>query len=445
MQIVKLKDISKAISSGLTPSRSNESFWSNGTINWLKTDQLGDRYIYETNEKISEEALKRTSIKLFPAGTLSIAMYGEGRTRGNVSILKSEMTTNQACCNIVLDSSKAVSEFVYYFLKTQYGNLRSLSSGVRKNLNSGDIKEFKIKLFELPTQQNIASILSAFDDKIELNNRINAELEQMAKTLYDYWFVQFDFPDKDGKPYKSSGGQMVYNEVLKREIPEGWKVKKLGEVSSELVRGISPKYTDDSGIPVINQRCIRNNTIDFSFSRRHDTQVRPVRKLIELGDILVNSTGVGTLGRVALVKRLENPQTTVDSHVTIVRADIDRINPVFLGISLLNKQPEIEMLGEGSTGQTELSRINLGKLKLLLPKPQMQNEFGLIVKPLFRKIAINERQNQELSALRDWLLPMLMNGQVKVGNCYPGEQQGELSVAAEPKAAYDKAMPTNYE
>src|SRR4051812_41750478 len=121
----KLKDISKQIGSGITPLRSNNLFWNNGDIPWLKTDQLGEREIYETTENITPYALKKTSIKLFPINTLSIAMYGEGKTRGNVSILKREMTTNQACCNIVIDERKADYSFVYYFLKTQYNQLRT--------------------------------------------------------------------------------------------------------------------------------------------------------------------------------------------------------------------------------------------------------------------------------------------------------------------------------
>src|SRR5687768_2898613 len=114
----KLKDISLLIGSGITPRRDNKSYWEGGTIPWLKTEQLGEKNIYDTNEKITQFALDETSIKIFPVNTLSMAMYGEGRTRGNVSILKKEMTTNQACCNIVLDREKADYEYVYYYLKT---------------------------------------------------------------------------------------------------------------------------------------------------------------------------------------------------------------------------------------------------------------------------------------------------------------------------------------
>jgi type I restriction enzyme S subunit len=262
---IKLKNISLVIGSGVTPLRSNENFWIDGIIPWLKTEQLGEFEVYETYEKISQQAIDETSIKIFPINTISIAMYGEGKTRGNVSILKREMTTNQACCNIVLDPKKADYKYIYYYLKTQYTQLRNLSSGVRKNLNSNDIKEFEIRLpHSLNVQGKIATILYSLDSKIELNNRINAELEAMAKTLYDYWFVQFDFPfdfaqgkpNANGKPYKSTGGKMVWNEELKREIPEGWEVKELNKFSNTASGGTplstNKAYYENGNIPWIN-------------------------------------------------------------------------------------------------------------------------------------------------------------------------------------------------
>ena len=237
----------------------------------------------------------------------------------------------------------------------------------------------------------------------------------MAKTLYDYWFVQFDFPDAAGEPYKASGGKMVWNEDLKREIPVEWKVKDLSAIASHLVRGISPKYLEEGGIPVLNQKCVRDKSVNFSLGRRHDHESRNASsKLVEVGDILVNSTGVGTLGRVAIVKYLEEPLTTVDSHVSIVRIDPKKADPLYAGYTLTEKQADIEQLGVGSTGQTELSRDNLGKLKMILPPDVLQIAFKKIIEPQFQKTANNEKENQKLAELRDWLLPMLMNGQVKI-------------------------------
>lgn len=238
MKKYKLGEIASFIGSGMTPLRSNENYWNSKDYPWLKTEQLGEYQIFDTNEYISKVALEETNLKLFPKNTLSVAMYGEGKTRGNVSILAEQMTTNQACCNIIVDNKFANYKFVYYWLKNSYYKLRSLSSGIRNNLNSEDIKKFEINLPSLPTQQKIAAVLSSLDDKIALNKKINAKLEAMAKRLYDYWFVQFDYPDKNGKPYKTSGGKMVWNEVLKREIPEGWEVGNLYEIA-DYINGLA--------------------------------------------------------------------------------------------------------------------------------------------------------------------------------------------------------------
>lgn len=339
------------------------------------------------------------------------------------------MTTNQACCNIVLDKNKAAPEFVYYCLKNQYANLRRLSSGVRKNLNSGDIKGFEISIPDsLSEQTKIANILCSLDAKIELNNQINAELEAMAKLLYDYWFVQFDFPmtaaqaaslgrpDLEGKPYKSSGGKMVQNPTLNRQIPEGWTVETLQQLTSVIRRGVSPKYVEYGGISVLNQKCIRNQSIQFDDARRHGCELEQTHeRLLQYLDVVVNSTGVGTLGRVAFVKRLVDVKTTVDSHVTIVRANQSLVSPTYLAWSMLRLQPVIEAAAVGSTGQVELSKTYLEKLNLVVPDVEIRKRFTEFAAPVIQATACKEQENEELTQLRDWLLPMLMNGQVTVG------------------------------
>ncbi|MDX4040272.1 restriction endonuclease subunit S, partial [Aliarcobacter skirrowii] len=175
------------ISSGLTPLRTNPNFWNNGTIPWLKTEQLGEKYIYDTNEKISKIALDETTIKINPKNTLSIAMYGEGRTRGSVSILKEEMATNQACCNVFLDEKKANYEYVYYYLKTQYENLRSLASGVRHNLNTGHIKSYLIPLPTLKEQKQLVQKIQELEYKInEAQNIIDNSRTKKKEILKKY-------------------------------------------------------------------------------------------------------------------------------------------------------------------------------------------------------------------------------------------------------------------
>lgn len=397
MIVKPLIELSKKISSGLTPLRSNPEFWDNGTIPWLKTEQLGEKYIYETNEHISEVALKKTAIRLFPANSLSIAMYGEGKTRGNLSILKKSMATNQACCNVEIDSDKADYEYVYYFLKTQYDELRQLSSGVRKNLNSNDIKNYPIRLpSSLDEQRKIACVLKVLDDKIALNNCINAELEAMAKTLYDYWFVQFDFPDANGKPYKTSGGKMEYNATLKREIPVGWKIKKISEIALVKAGGDKP-----------------SNCVNF----RSDEYSTPI---FSNG---ISSEGLYGYTDIAVVKK---PSITVSARGTIGYSVL-RLKPFFPIIRLLVLTPyqdnALKFLEEtikrfsfenSGSVQQQLTVPQISEMSVLYPIEQLLNIYTKRIWPLIKKMELIKEQNSELQQLRDWLLPLLMNGQVTV-------------------------------
>ncbi|NRT10464.1 restriction endonuclease subunit S [Flavobacterium sp. 14A] len=434
---LKLKDISKNIGSGITPLRSNPNFWTNGTISWLKTEQLGEHEIYATSEKITQYALESTSIKIFPKNTLSIAMYGEGRTRGNVSILKNEMTTNQACCNVVIDESKADYNFVYYFLKTQYLNLRSLSSGVRKNLNSNDIKEFEIRIpTNILTQQKIAKVLSDLDAKIELNNKINVELEAMAKTLYDYWFVQFDFPSlltpKEGtQPYKTSGGKMVWNEELKREIPEGWEVKSLLDVAT-FTNGLAcqkfrPKENDDF-YRVIK---IREMGSGFTDNSEFVSATIPERVVINNGDILFSWSA--TLD----VKIWSGGKGALNQHIFKVTSN--KYPNSYYYYELLNYLQHFKMQAElRKTTMGHITQDHLKQSRITIPPIDLIEKLDSIIHPILEKKVKLEEENQQLASLRDWLLPMLMNGQVRVGEVEDAVGPDSYREVAEGRAEYAK-------
>lgn len=395
MKTKLLSELSINISSGLTPLRSNPEFWENGTIPWLKTEQLGEKYIYETNEHISKAALDKTSIKIFPENSLSIAMYGEGKTRGNLSILKKAMATNQACCNIVIDPKKADFEYVYYFLKTQYEELRNLSSGVRKNLNSNDIRNYLIRLPEnLDRQQKIANVLTVLDKKIELNNRINAELEAMAKTLYDYWFVQFDFPDDSpkgqGKPYKTSGGKMVYDPTLKREIPDGWEPVSIGKIVDIKTGKEDANYATENG--------------EYHFFTCGESTLRCDNFVFEGKAVLLAGNGSFS------VKRYEGSFNAYQrTYVLIPKLD-ELFAPLYFAV-----HDKVKTLMSGSRGSI-VKFITKGDIEdIYLPLPKNRDlGFVKVVNSCFNESSRLYEQNLELISLRDWLLPMLMNGQVTI-------------------------------
>lgn len=420
MKKYKLSEIASFIGSGMTPLRSNEKYWNSKDYPWLKTEQLGEYQIFDTNEYISKVALEETNLKLFPKNTLSVAMYGEGKTRGNVSILAEQMTTNQACCNIIVNNKLANYKYVYYWLKNSYYKLRSLSSGIRNNLNSEDIKKFEINLPPLPTQQKIAAVLSSLDDKIALNKKINAKLEAMAKRLYDYWFVQFDYPDKNGKPYKTSGGKMVWNEVLKREIPEGWEVKSINDISVSY-RGVGYTAKDEKTekdkniILILRGNNISNNHIIYNGNTVYvDKSFVLKEQEIKKFDIIITMSS-GSKEHVG-----KSAMFLFDSAHSY-GAFCNKITPnkecqYFLE-NYLHSESFIKYIRHScsGTGINNLTNEHFDNAKFSFPTESNLQLFNKKMKSIYDERAVVEKEIQKLTNLRDRLLPLLMNGQVEVG------------------------------
>ena len=327
-----------------------------------------------------------------------VVLVAGNNARGNFHVSRYKGKFNAYQRTYILTAKEGFNiDYVYYALKLELKRLREKSQGSQtKFLTMPILTGIHFRDITGDEQTEIANVLSVIDKKIELNNLINAELEAMAKTLYDYWFVQFDFPDANGNPYKTSGGKIVYNPTLKREIPEGWKVKKLADVTSLIRRGISPKYTDEGGISVLNQKCVRNQKISFEDARRHKIELDDEdERLLKPFDVVVNSTGVGTLGRVAYVKRLPEKKTTVDSHVSIVRAKSELLSPLYLAWKLMRHQPVIESAANGSTGQVELSKSFLEDIDVIIPSDSIVKRFEEFVTPLVPELA---SESQKMSS-----------------------------------------------
>lgn len=404
----RIIDIAREISSGITPLRSNSEYWENGTIPWLKTEQIGEYRIKTTNEFVTEKALESTGLKLYPKNTISIAMYGEGKTRGNVSIIDCPMTTNQACCNIVVNESIVAPFYLYYFFKTQYHNLRQLSSGVRKNLNSNDIKNYLINLPNKITQQNIVNFLCSIDEKIELNNKINLELEKFAKTLYEYWFVQFDFPDENERPYKSSGGAMVYNDVLKKEIPIDWEVKNLFEAMDvqygyPFNTDMFYEESDKDLIPVVRIRDILENTVSAYSSEKVDNKYKLNEK-----DLVI-----GMDGNFHMNFWKDNYSYLNQRSVRIRKKELYNISTFQAYYELM---PYIKAREKNISRTTvgHLSDKDLKRLNIIIPKTNDNFNPTSVFENLLKKVIVNRKEIANLVTLRDFLLPMLMNGQISI-------------------------------
>jgi type I restriction enzyme S subunit len=417
-----VREICWKVFSGGTPTSTNSAFYDGGSIPWLRTKEVNYSRICGTEEHITELGFQNSSVKLVPVNSVIVAMYGNGDTAGRVAINEVPLTTNQACCNLVIDENQADYRFVYYYLMGQYKALVDLKNGgSQQNLNCQLIKAFPIALPNVVEQRDISVLLESLDDRITLLRETNATLEAIAQALFKSWFVDFDAvrAKMEGRAPEGmdEATAALFPDGLDESAlgagPKGWTYSALASVCSYLSRGISPKYTEDGGVLVLNQKCVRGFSVDYSKGRRHDPSQRKIDgRSLAVGDVLVNSTGVGKLGRVAQVLTLSE-SAIVDSHVTVVRAG-DRMTWTYLGQWMASKQPEIEAMGEGSTGQTELSRAKLGELPILVPSGQVLAAFDSVVASLKQRVSLNETQAQTLATPCDILLPRLIFGQLRL-------------------------------
>lgn len=255
----------------------------------------------------------------------------------------------------------------------------------------------EFNLPSLPIQRKIAAVLSAYDDLIENNNRRIALLEKMGEELYREWFVRLRFPGHESTK-------------IVKGIPEGWIVESIGSVSKLVKRGISPVYDESSSSLVLNQKCIRNGKVNLGPARKHSSKV-PNEKFLQKFDVLVNSTGVGTLGRVAIFSA-EAESLTVDSHVTIARANPDKIDRLYYAGILCTKQEYFENLAIGATGQVELNKDGIERVQFLLPPNELQKHFSRQKTGLLQLIEKTQQKQAALTLSRDRLLTRLMAGKI---------------------------------
>lgn len=303
------------------------------------------------------------------------------------------------------DQSQLSSVFLFYSLRSSsvQAALKNFSSGsAQPQIPIRDLRCVPISAPPIEQQRRIASILGAYDDLIEANLQRVALMEDMARGLFEDWFIRLRFPGHEDVPLQDTSDG---------PLPLGWAPKVVGDVTSYINRGLAPKYDETSSSMVINQKCIRNQRLSLRLARKQSKAV-PMDKVVRTGDILINSTGVGTLGRVAQVEQVPHG-LTADSHVTIVRprADEDRD---FVGMQLLRFQPLFEEMGTGATGQTELSRMAVGAQPIIWPTTSLRTEFGQKVRPLRILVATLLAANEGLAASRDFLLPRLISGQLSV-------------------------------
>ena len=414
MTKIKLSDITNNITDGKHGDCNNEG--SSGYY-FISVKDLGNYEIdYSNARQITEkdfiETHKRTKLEIG-----DILLANSGHTIGKIILVKDkpevEFTTFQKSVAIIKPNRhKIKSEYLYFLLKAHKENLRKAAVGsAQPNLLLTDLRDFPVKIEpDCNKQESLVCSLKNIEDKIELNNKINVRLEAMAKLIYDYWFVQFDFPNEEGMPYKSSGGKMTWSEELKRDIPEGWEVKKLIEILDVGKDQVNPSdYLD----VVFKYLSIPVFDVTESYGLEKGRDIGSNKFIVDESDICVSKLNPW-FNRVYYP--LGNEKLICTTEMVVWKTQKDHFKNFFY--ELATSKHFIDYCTQSATGTSNShKRVNptvMMQYKLPFQKEIIEN-YGKQVNSVLLKIMKNKNENRKLSGLRDWLLPMLMNGQVNVG------------------------------
>ncbi len=409
----------------------------------IRTTDISDLGIDYSNLKyVTKEFHEKNRKSQIKNGDLIIARHGEN---GKANIFKESFEAQVLNAVIIepnnkkLDSNLLKIFFDSPFVKRQI--LGVVKGSVQGVINTAHVANLLLPISEEIDYLKLTKLIGDLDSKISLNNRINVELEAMAKTLYDYWFVQFDFPNAKGKPYKTSGGRMVWSEELKREIPEGWEVKKLQELG-EFKNGVNydPSNPGEVACPIINVRNIsassyflKNEDLDIIYLRESDVRKYAVHN----GSIIIARSGIP--GATRLIADIA--ENTLYCGFAIHY----ELNCLELKIRIFFYLKSIEQEIQNGSGGTILKNVNqatLNSLRITLPKDiKVISSFNDLIQPIFSKLNLIQKENQKLTELRDWLLPMLMNGQIRIKDA---EQESSFAIGTEDKLAMAAEPETNY-
>lgn len=372
----KLGDICSRVTSGGTPKTTNAEYYENGTIPWLNTKEVHFNRIYSTEKNITEAGLNNSSAKWISKNNIIVAMYGA--TAGNVAINKIPLTTNQACCNLEIDATKADYNFIYYYLLKNYNILSSMANGgAQQNLNSLQIKDFDILLPPLETQRKIAKVLGAIDDKIELNNSINQNLEQQAMALYDNLISR----NKDSLEERS-----------------------LSEIAN-ITMGQSPdgsSYNEDGNGTVFYQG---RAEFGFRYPTRRLYTTEP-KRMAYCNDVLMSVRApVGDIN-------VAYEDCCIGRGLAAIQSKNN--TPSFILYTMFNLKKDLNIFNGEGTIFGSINKDSLNSLKLHIPSREEILKFEQTVSPLDKLIKNNCSENIRLTQHRDTLLPKLMSGEIDV-------------------------------
>ena len=399
IKLGELYEVHNGLSKGRQFFGSGYPFLSFSTVfnNWFLPKILSDLVQSSDKERESYSILRgdifitRTSETMDELGMSSVALrdYPNATYNGFTKRLRP------------IDSQRILPEFIGYYLRcnefrNQFVAFSTMTT--RASLRNEDLLSIEVPVPPMPTQRRIADILSAYDDLIENNRKQIKLLEEAAQRLYKEWFVDLRFPGHE-------------HTKIVDGVSEGWEKSTVAAVSSILRRGISPRYNENGKFVVINQKCIRQTVVSFDESRRQE-KLYPEDLNLQDSDTVICSTGAGTLGRVGQIFG-NYPDTTLDSHVTLVRA-MEGFGKQYLFQSLNSRQTYLMGMGKGSTNQLELSRGTIQDLDIYIPLKKVLNQFEQVAQPIHDKISVISKSILQLQTARDHLLPKLMSGEVEV-------------------------------
>ena len=403
----KLGDIGTIVG-GATPSTFIDKYYG-GNIPWLTPKDLSnfhERYITQGERNITQEGLESCSAQLLPQNTI---LFSSRAPIGYVAIAKNPVATNQGFKSVIPNEKIVSYLFLYYLLVYNKNRIEAVGSGTTfKEVSASTMRNIPISLPPLETQKRIADILSAIDDKIELNRRINANLEQQAQALYKSWFVDFEFPNEEGKPYKSSGGKMQESEL--GLIPKGWNIDKLGN-KVVIKRGGSPRPIQDflalKGLRWLKISDATAEPSPYIYKIKEFIKEEGLSKTVFLNKgelVLSNSATPG------LPKLLGLDTCIHDGWLYFPKSDFSK---EYLFELFLFEREKILSQANGSVFSNLKTDI-LRALTIIVPQENVLNRFQNIIGQIFRSIQQKQEEIISLTTLRDTLLPKLMSGEIKV-------------------------------
>ena len=382
--------------------RDDERLYEGGGYPLIQTGEVKAANLYITSHEQEYGEFGLAQSKLWDAGTLCITIAAN---IAETAILGYPMCFPDSVVGFSAFPSESSEKFMHYvFTYIRNSIQNSVTGSIQDNINIDYLSQLDFKVPPKSYQDKVVGVLGTIDEKIDTNTRICTELETMAKTLYDYWFTQFDFPNAEGKPYRSSGGEMVWNDQLKRKIPKGWSAGQLSDIAN-ITMGQSPSgdtYNENGSGTIFYQGCTDFGT-RFPVPRVYTST--PTR-FAKAGDILMSVRApVGTLN-------IAMEDCCIGRGLAALNSKFG--SQLHLLYTLSGFKQLFDVMDGNGTTFGSITKDTLFEMKVVIPRRDQIKSFEEMVQPIEQKIRVAEQENRELTKLRDWLLPVLMNGQATV-------------------------------